>query len=184
MIRVKTSLVMIALGLVLLALTACGTENGDSKNASGKPGELSGPVGVLVANYVPTIPAAQRCRFECSQRDMDLKDMHIVEAPASDCTLQDVVDRFGPPEKVLIIRYGTDYVDNTSLELVYPNKGLTFGRTTSVSDYPDSPPQLERSKPVGLLYCYVPTTFDEYYDRAVNGKKTIVTVEDWKGFKK
>jgi hypothetical protein len=182
LIQVKALLIAVALGFVLLALTAYvgSSEHSSGNSTNGKSGELSGPVGVLVANHMPTIPADQRCHFECLLRDADLRNMHDLLGP--NCTLEDVVSTFGPPEKVLTIAYGTDYILYTGLELLYPSKGLTFA-VSSHSKYPDLPPQPRRTTLSSYYYCYVPTTFDEYYDKAVNGNRTLITVEDWKGFK-
>jgi hypothetical protein len=79
-----------------------------------------------------------------------------------DLTLQDVLDKYGAPEKLLAYQIGSDIL-NTNIHFYYPQQGLIF-----VSWADPVPPSdsfaLNPVTPITLVYYFAPTSMDSLFN--------------------
>ncbi len=86
-----------------------------------------------------------------------------IEVPLDfELTLQEVLDKYGAPDKLLAYQVGSDIL-NTSIHFYYPQQGLIF-----VSWADPVPPSdsfaLNSVTPITLVYYFLPTSMDSLFD--------------------
>lgn len=148
-----------ALLIILVGYSIGGKATGASTSRSpGLAHQLSAPI-------VPTYPAVS-CEIPCSGGGY-----------LTCYTLEDVVERFGPPEQVYRAFHGVDTMSLASLKFLYPSKGFDFiasvadplkGLNTAIKDYE----------------CYSPTTVGARITQRKANFTIRETYVDWADFHK
>ena len=78
--------------------------------------------------------------------------------------LQDILEKYGPPEKVLAYESAREERIQTEIYFYYPQQGLVFVSWASgpvpVSEFF----MLDATTPITVIYYFAPTTIDEWFD--------------------
>jgi hypothetical protein len=152
--------------LFALQANATFSFDGDARQSTGPIAAIR-PIGPLVSTRLP-------CDFACPG------------ASVSGCTLEKVVAKFGPPQKlyVEVINHGTveRLMLSRHVQLLYPSKGFNL----DVGGTGDTYAQLRPETMVTDYSCYAPVTLDEYiFENAPtrwSRASEYAEFEDWVGF--
>lgn len=100
-------------------------------------------------------------------------------------TLQEIVEKYGPPEKLLAYESGRQEKIQIEIYFYYPQQGLVF--VSWASDHVPTSEffMLDAATPITLVYYFAPKTIDEWFDEHFETARRLrfgeEYLQDWQG---
>lgn len=79
-------------------------------------------------------------------------------------TLQAILDKYGPPEKILAFESGSEHPILTAIHYYYPQQGLVFVSWIEGYVPPSEQFVLDAATPITRTYYFAPTTIDSWFE--------------------